>query len=199
MPTWQWNLMCSKLIQRRDHSRNNRSTVSTVSVLHAVSALLPNTHNTSCQLRKVWLGMDHAPVVGANDLNALNKVCDFMVHSFASAQLTTIVCGAWSTITPWANNTSHIKDKIFGPSNVCYRAQLTHSFIYQIKSRDRSLIPIHHHSNQIGKSFFPSTINAWNSLPSNIRTSTTIGSRIAGNFGEVLNLANWRFCGNCQI
>ena len=46
-------------------------------------------------------------------------------------------------------------------------------------SRDRSLMPIHHHSNQYGKSFFRGAINAWNSLPSSIQTSTTIGFKYA--------------------
>ena len=37
-------------------------------------------------------------------------------------------------------------------------------------SRDRLFVPIPSHSNQHSSSFFPSTINAWNSLPSDVQT-----------------------------
>ena len=43
-----------------------------------------------------------------------------------------------------------------------------------MESSEGSLVPIHHHSNQYGKSYFPSTINAWNSLPSSIQSSMSI-------------------------
>ena len=43
-------------------------------------------------------------------------------------------------------------------------------------SREHSLMPIQFHSNQFGKSYFPNTINAWNSLPSSTHSSTSIAA-----------------------
>ena len=40
----------------------------------------------------------------------------------------------------------------------------THHYAVR-SSREHSLMPIQFHSNQFGKSYFPSTINGWNSLP----------------------------------
>ena len=48
---------------------------------------------------------------------------------------------------------------------------------YAVRStREHSLMPIHYHSNQFGRSYFPSTINAWNSLPSSTHSCTSIAT-----------------------
>ena len=51
----------------------------------------------------------------------------------------------------------------------------THHYAVR-SSREHSLMPIQFHSNQFGKSYFPSTINAWNSLPSSTHSSTSIAA-----------------------
>ena len=54
-------------------------------------------------------------------------------------------------------------------------ANRTHHYAIR-SSREHSLMPIQFHSNQFGKSYFPSTINAWNSLPSSTHSSTSIAA-----------------------
>ena len=101
MPTWQWNLMYSKVVQRREHSRNGRSTESILSVLRAIWALRPYTHNmflptregvTWCESRLrdrcEWAKHSHWKYVYAKTLylNAIFVFITYLIYVYHTSE-----------------------------------------------------------------------------------------------------------------